>query len=95
MPTLFDAPAETWTYEAIAAIYGGDDSISRVFDNIKKDLQRRAERKDRDAVQARKLLDSGWQVSKALFVNVIIVMVEWHSILYTVNLECSPGCCGI
>jgi hypothetical protein len=65
MSTFFDAPAESWTYDAIAVNYGADDNTSRVFDRIKKDLQLRAKREDRDAVHAQKLLDSGWQVSKA------------------------------
>lgn len=66
MPTFFDAPSKDWTYEAIAVIYGAEDNnISRILDNIKKDLQRRASGKDRDAVQAQKLLNSGWKVSKA------------------------------
>ena len=64
MSTFFDTPAKNWTYDAIAANYA-DNNISRVFDRIKKDLQQRAEREDRASVQARKLLDSGWQVSKA------------------------------
>ncbi|CAG8636297.1 9868_t:CDS:10 [Ambispora gerdemannii] len=66
MSNFFEAPAESWTYSAIAENYGVSDDISRIFLRIKKDLEERAEKNDPDGAHADRILKVHWQVRKAI-----------------------------
>ena len=61
MSNFFEAPAESWTYSAIAENYSVSDDISRIFLRIKKDLEERAEKNDPDGAHADRILKVHWQ----------------------------------